>query len=204
LTCGELKFGALGPCELCGQEPPNESLAVQFSDHFWSEDVLSQMGGAVKTISSSIDEPGLRLLAFICYVAHRFPDRLGGSVEPETMVIVQAMLAGTGLFGSPSEDLEEDVLDTQSESDAPEDIDDDEPAADAKVDATDEVITHHYFDEVEYCAECNGEGVELTVDSIYTNIPCSYCGGSGKVAPTPYVEPEYVPERARLSDLDYE
>lgn len=80
-----MKFGAFPPCRDCGSEPPDQGLAIIFSDHHLSEGLLETFGGLVGRIreaGASADETPEVLLVLI---ARQRPEFLAGAQPPESV-----------------------------------------------------------------------------------------------------------------------
>jgi len=77
-ACGELKRGALCPCVACDAETDaDERLAISYSDHYLSVDVLKRFGRVIADLRTAFPDASAteRRLALDIFLYEHMPER---------------------------------------------------------------------------------------------------------------------------------
>jgi hypothetical protein len=92
--CGNVKFGAICPCERCGlSSTGNIQLDIAFSDHHLSHQQLQFFGSVVEAIRKVSDDDVGGFWTFIRYVSAHHPSILTANVPPDLVDRVNAITA---------------------------------------------------------------------------------------------------------------
>lgn len=84
LRCGELKHGALCPCQKCRAPATGDAnLDIAFSDHNLAPQTLSALGGIIRQINAVENDKEIRYWAFLKYINDTMPQILRITVSPE-------------------------------------------------------------------------------------------------------------------------
>lgn len=82
--CGNVKFGAICPCERCGLATTgNMQLDIAFSDHHLSHQQLQFFGSVVEAIRKASDDDQAGFWTFIRYVSTHHSSILNAKVPAE-------------------------------------------------------------------------------------------------------------------------
>jgi len=93
LNCGEIKWGAICPCQQCKVPSSGDmNLDIAFTDHYWAEETLSQLGAVIQTIAPHSQDSSLRIWAFLQFVSDHHPDILKVELQPHQKAEVAALL----------------------------------------------------------------------------------------------------------------
>lgn len=91
--CGAIKFGALCPCETCGQGATGDIfLDITFSDHHYAVQTLEEFGVIIQEINQRTDDAKTRFWTFMVYVATHHPDILTVALPDEVWVRADEIL----------------------------------------------------------------------------------------------------------------
>jgi len=76
-SCGDIKFGALVPCQKCGKESRhNSELRIRFSSHFMARSTLEQFGQVIKLINCKTEDENIQFWTFVWYISQNHSDIL--------------------------------------------------------------------------------------------------------------------------------
>ena len=138
LSCGEVKWGALCPCQKCGVASSGDtSLDIAFSDHHYSKRTLVQFGAVIAAINAVSDDDDVAGWAFIRYVSDNHPEILSADTPPEIQGEVERVLNAADLppvqviASSDAGADDDDDDDSEPDSDDDDEPQDDEPAVNA-------------------------------------------------------------------------
>jgi tetratricopeptide (TPR) repeat protein len=93
-NCGDLKFGAWCACPECQVASTGDrDLDILFSDHNFSRETLSALGGIIQQIRAVCHDDGERFWAFMKYMADNYPEVLTLRLPEEYESSVTALLS---------------------------------------------------------------------------------------------------------------
>lgn len=125
LSCGEVKWGALCPCEKCGVASSGDmNVDIAFSDHHYSKRTLVQFGAVVAAINAVSDDDDVAAWAFIRYVSDNHPGILSADTPSEIQGEVERVLNNADL--PPVQVISSSDAGAADDDDSEPDIDDDD------------------------------------------------------------------------------
>lgn len=92
-SCGNVKFGALCPCDACESGPTgNIELDIHFSDHLYAVETLEAFGEVIRSIRRVCDDDRLCFHAFLLYISENHGEILKVQFEPRATALCASVL----------------------------------------------------------------------------------------------------------------
>lgn len=98
LHCGEIKFGAICQCPVCGGGSTGDiGIDVAFSDHRIGRRSLESFGALIKQLRAAAQDDDLSACAFLWYISENHPEILTVTFPSEVLERVQRFVEGLSL-----------------------------------------------------------------------------------------------------------